>query len=104
MASPPVVIMQTSAPVRVVKTAPVVAVVASGPQGPPGPAGAAQDYEHVQSAAATEWIVNHNLGVEPSVSVLSSGGAEIEASVLHVSVNQTRIYFASAQAGRVRCV
>jgi hypothetical protein len=104
MTAPIVVVTASRAPVRVVTRAPAVAVVASGPQGPAGPPGAALDYEHVQSAASAEWIVNHNLGVEPAVSVLSAGGVEVLAQIVHVSVNQFRVYFASPQAGRARCL
>jgi hypothetical protein len=102
--TPKVVVVRRPAAVRVVTRAPVVAVVASGPQGAPGPPGAALDYEHVQTSASAEWIVNHNLGVEPNVSVLSAGGVEMIAQIVHVSVNQFRVYFASPQAGRARCL
>jgi hypothetical protein len=81
-----------------------VAIVHAGPRGAQGVDGAAQDFEHVQASPSAEWIINHNLGAEPSVSVLSAGGVEMEANVVHMSVNQVRVYFASAQAGRARCV
>lgn len=102
---PTVVVVQATAPIAVVKAAPArVAVTQSGPPGPAGADGATLDFEHVQSDASTEWIVNHNLGVEPLVTVLTPGGVEMEANIVHVSVNQVRIYFASAQTGRVRCI
>lgn len=88
-------------PVRIVPSAPRVAVVHGGPQGPPGEGAA---YVHMQASAAAEWIVNHNLGARPHVTVLSTGGAEIEASVTHVSVNQLLINFAAPQAGSARCL
>lgn len=91
--------------VAVVQAAPNrVAIVHAGPRGAAGADGAAQDFEHVQSGASAEWIINHNFGYEPLVSVLSPGGVEMEASIVHVSTNQVRVYFASAQAGRARCV
>lgn len=79
---------------------PAIAIVSRGAQGPPG--GTA--FEHVQPSPAAEWIINHNLGLEPNVEVLSVGGAVVDADVLHVSTNQVRVYFASAQAGRARCL
>lgn len=83
---------------------PVVSIVASGPPGPPGPPGAAEAHVHMQPSAAAEWIVNHNFGERPLVQVFDTGGAEIEAHVVHVSANQARIYFAAAQAGSARCI
>lgn len=59
-------------------------------------------FVHTQGTAATSWTVNHNLGFRPSVEVLSVGGAEIDAAVLHTSVNQTVISFVTATAGSAR--
>ena len=87
--------------VRVVSRPPAVAVVQRGPQ---GPAGAPREHVHDQAAPSAEWIVNQNSGVRPAVAVFSTGGVEIEANVVHASLNQVRIYFASPQAGSARCV
>ncbi len=70
--------------------------------GPPGPAG--ESYDHVQSSPSAEWVVNHNLGLRPAVSVLSPGGVEVSAHVIHQSTNQLRIYFAQPQTGSAHCV
>lgn len=75
-----------------------------GPIGPPGPASAAADYIHPQAAASAEWIVNHNLGVEPQIAVLTPGGVEVIADVVHISPNQARIYFAQPVTGQARCI
>ena len=53
-------------------------------------------------ASALSWIVNHNLGREPFVSVLNTGGSELIAEVQHTSINQSIVYFSAAQAGRIR--
>lgn len=74
-----------------------------GPMGPPG-SGVAAGYTHTQASAATEWIVNHNLGAKPTVSVLSPGGVELIADVVHLSTNQARIYFAAPTAGSARFI
>lgn len=55
-----------------------------------------------QVSPIDEWVINHNLGFRPSVEVLSVGGAEIEADVVHVTLNQTRIYFVAPTAGSAR--
>lgn len=83
----------------------IVSIVSEGIQGPPGPPGASgAGFVHTQGSAATEWIVNHNLGFKPSVEIFDAGGREVEADVLHMSDNQVRIYFTSAVAGTARCV
>lgn len=87
-----VVDLVTNAPV-------VVEVMSTGIQGPPG--GQTPPVVFTQSAAATEWIVNHNLGWEPLVEVLSLGGLPVIAGVIHMSTNQCRVTFSSPQSGRV---
>ena len=78
----------------------------TGAQGPPGPAGppgaSAASYDFQQTTPATEWIVNHNLGHKPLVQVFSTGGVEVEAEVVHISNNQTRIYFVIGFQGTAR--
>jgi hypothetical protein len=79
-------------------------VVEMGPQGPPGPPGASGGaYVHQQLTPATMWIINHNLGFYPDVTVLSTGLAEVDAEVVHISVNQVRVYFVTPFAGIARC-
>lgn len=56
-------------------------------------------YTHVQSAPASPWTVNHNLGYRPAVSVFSVGGKEVIVEIIHASVNQTLIYFDSPMPG-----
>jgi hypothetical protein len=73
-----------------------------GDQGEPGINGAG--YQHTQAVASATWTVNHNLGFFPGTTVYSTGGAEVEAEVLNVSVNQVLIYFAAPYAGSARCI
>jgi hypothetical protein len=86
-------------------TGPVAVVIGPrGPAGPPGPPGSpgSSDGEplvHTQSSASTTWLINHNFGFRPLVTVLSPGGAEVGAEVEHVSVNQVRISFAEPRSG-----
>lgn len=76
-----------------------------GPTGPMGPKGDPGDgFDFVQASPSDEWVVNHNLGFRPSVTVLSPGGVEVAASVIHQSINQLRVYFAAPQSGAVHCV
>ena len=77
------------------------------------PAGASDDdfrafllaqaaYVHTQASPASSWTINHNLGRRPFVSVLSSGGVEVEALVTHLNANQARVDFVTAYAGTAR--
>lgn len=78
-----------------------VVEVTSAYRGPAGPSGGADEYEHSQSVAAVEWIVNHNLGEYPSITVLNTGGQIVDAAVINISVNQARVYFNTPQMGKV---
>ena len=69
-----------------------------------GGAGPSGGFEFTQASPATTWVVNHNLGFNPVVTVLSVGGLVLEASVLHTSLNQVQITFLTPTAGSVRCV
>lgn len=85
----------------------VVQVVAVGPQGPIGPQGVPgpfDSYTETFASAASTWTVNHNLGREPAIQVLSVGGVEMVADVVHISTNQAQVSFATPTAGRVRAV
>lgn len=75
---------------------PIAAII-----GPAGASGAeANRFTFTQASALTPWVVNHNLGVFPSaVCVKTPGGMEVNAEVLHVSVNQCIITFAIPFAG-----
>jgi hypothetical protein len=59
-------------------------------------------YIHLQTAASAVWTVNHNLGLRPAVTILDSGGNEVEADVVHTSANQLLIRFAIPITGLAR--
>lgn len=73
---------------------------ADGPIGPPGANGGG--YVHSQASAEALWIINHNLGVRPSVSITETGGNELDAEVLHISLNQCHVVFNTPTAGLAR--
>jgi hypothetical protein len=70
-------------------------------QGPPGTVAA---YTHVQSSPATTWIINHNLGYKPDVTLYSSGGVVMYAEIVHASNNQTQIIFTIPTTGVARLI
>lgn len=82
-----------------------VQIVTAGTQGPPGPPGVSSNasFQHTQAAASDTWTVNHNLGFRPAVSILSVGGREMWAEVIHTSVNQFIAYFDAPTSGIAIC-
>lgn len=83
----------------------VVQIVSDAEQGPPGPPGVSSNasHQHTQSVASDTWTVNHNLGFRPAPSILSVGGKEMLAEILHTSTNQFIAYFDSPTTGIAIC-
>lgn len=77
-----------------------------GIQGPIGPAGgpANPTFTFTQSSPLAGWIINHNLGFNPILTVTDIGGNEVEAEIVHISSNLTMVYFSQPQTGKARCV
>lgn len=59
-------------------------------------------YTHLQSVPEALWTINHNLGMRPAVTIIDSGGTEVEADVVHMNANQLVIRFAIPIAGVAR--
>lgn len=82
-------------------------VVQAGPVGPPGPTGPAGgesgSYEYTQVAPASSWVINHNLGYRPNITVEEAGtGYIIMCSEIHHSVTQVELQFNIPRAGTAR--
>ena len=73
-----------------------------GPQGDPGEPGVGSDahFEHLQTVASDSWLITHNLGKYPSVTVVDSAGDECEGNVNHISTSQVLISFSATFSGR----
>lgn len=73
-----------------------------GEPGPPGPPGSGGDlsFAHTQSTASDTWVITHNLGKYPAVTVVDSANDECEGNVNHVSTSQLVITFSAAFSGR----
>lgn len=78
-----------------------ISIVNAGPQGPPGVSGgSAASYFHTQVAPASSWVINHNLGFRPNVTVEEeTTGDDIMCSVIHHSVTQIELQFNIPRAG-----
>lgn len=70
-----------------------------GPQGPVGPDGQDLNYTHQQNLAALVWVVTHNLGKQPSVTIVDSGGTTQEAEVDYTTLDTLTITFIAATSG-----
>lgn len=75
------------------------ASVASPPVG--GQVPSPQTYSKVVIVAAQEWTVDHMFGRYPHIQVLSSGGIEVTAEIIHTNLNQSRVRFSQSQTGMV---
>lgn len=65
----------------------------------PTPGDSNAPFQYVQASPSLTWTVNHNLGWNPQVTILTLGGVEIEAAINHTSVNQFVVTFAVVQSG-----
>jgi len=52
-------------------------------------------YTHNQSSTSDTWVITHDLGRFPSVTVIDSGGNVLTAAVTYNSENQLTITFLS---------
>jgi hypothetical protein len=76
----------------------------TGPQGPPGADGAdASSYTHTQASASSTWTIAHNLGWRPTITVLTTGGLQVIAEIVHLSTNTAQVLFVEPMAGSARC-
>jgi len=56
-------------------------------------------YVHNQDTVAASWLIEHNLGFFPNVTVIDSSGATVEGDVAHVDNNTLTIQFSGAFTG-----
>lgn len=59
-------------------------------------------YLHTQASAATTWVINHNLGFNPSIEIRNAGGVVVAGRVTHTTLNQTQVQFNVAITGTAR--
>lgn len=77
-----------------------------GPRGLQGPAGSGSggtggdlSYIHAQSVPEATWVVTHNLGKFPSVTVVDSAGSVVIGDITYTDNTALTIYFSSGFAG-----
>ena len=56
-------------------------------------------YVHTQSAASDNWVINHNLGYNPNVTVLDSAGTQVIGEIEYNTINKLTLKFSTAFSG-----
>jgi hypothetical protein len=70
---------------------------AAGPAGPNGPMGTTFIFD--QMIASATWVIAHALNRYPSVTVVDSGGTQVEGYVDYLDANTVNVLFSAAFAG-----
>ncbi len=60
-------------------------------------------YTHTQASPLDVWVVNHNFGYRPDITVFSAGGLKVDAEILHTSLNQATVTFDIPYVGTALC-
>ena len=85
-------------------SSPFLPLGGSGASTGTGPAASSDKYyHHVQGSASTTWTITHNLGKNPSVTVIDSGGTVVEGDIAYTSSNVVTVTFTSSFAGDAYC-
>lgn len=70
-----------------------------GAGGGGGGTGGPVAYVHSQGPPSASWAVSHNLGWFPNVTVVDSGGSEVEGNVGYIDQNSLTLTFSAAFSG-----
>ena len=65
-----------------------------------GGGGSIQNYVHQQAIPSDTWIINHNLGFKPNVSIVDTVDDEVEGSIKYTNLNTITITFALSFSGK----
>ena len=57
-------------------------------------------YIHNQLAPSTEWLITHNLGKKPAVTVVDSADEVIIGDVIYLDDNRVRLRFSAGFSGK----
>ena len=56
-------------------------------------------YHHTQGTSSATWVITHNLGFKPNVTVQDSGGSIVEGEIAYTSTNSLTVTFTGAFSG-----
>ena len=93
---------------EVIEVNAVVELGTSGPQGAQGPQGEKGDqgdpgptlaYTHTQNTPSAVWVITHNLGIYPNITIEEFGGSILEAELAYDNSNQVTVTFSALVSG-----
>jgi len=58
------------------------------------------NFEFTQEEPASTWVIEHNLGKYPSVTIVNPSGEMVQTDYTYINENTIEVYFASAFAGK----
>lgn len=64
-----------------------------------GGAVAGASYVYNQGSPAATWVITHNLGIRPNVTIEDSAGTTVEGEIVYDSINQLTLTFSAAFSG-----
>jgi hypothetical protein len=57
-------------------------------------------YDHTQGVASNSWVINHNLGFKPNVTVVDSAGTIYEGEITYTNTNSLTVSFSASFSGK----
>jgi hypothetical protein len=57
-------------------------------------------YEHTQGAVSNSWVITHNLGFKPNVTIVDSAGTIYEGEITYTNSNSLTVSFSQAFSGK----
>jgi hypothetical protein len=71
-----------------------------GEQGPPGTGVVGGTFTFTQATPLDTWVITHNMGYFPAVSVVDSAGELVEGDTIYTSANVVTLLFSAAFSGK----
>jgi hypothetical protein len=65
--------------------------------------GTSTTYTHTQGIASQTWLIIHNLGKKPSITIVDSADSVVEGEIQYVDENRALVTFKSAFKGKAYC-
>lgn len=56
-------------------------------------------YTHIQNTALNSWTITHNMGYMPTLTIIDSGGNEVEGSIVYNSIDTLTVSFSADVSG-----
>ena len=57
-------------------------------------------YEHTQGSVSASWVISHNLGFKPNVTVVDSAGTIYEGEITYTNSNSLTVSFSQSFSGK----